>query len=351
LYVTSDGGVSWRQIPALPTIPGTAGWVRSVAFLSYQTGFVIGSQLDYDQGRDVLLETQDGGKTWQDLFNAPSPAPWPDGPFQIAADGRGIGFESATTGSEQQDSLLFTADSGKTWTSQGPILRSAACESGYESVTSLSAPDPNTFWATLACASNPMATILSSQDGGKSWKESSVPGKPGDGWVDITFPTDQTGYLVSQAGLLYKTVDGGTGFSLADPQAVHTRSLRFVNMGTPPSGTDLRGWEVRGATLYEEGGTPIPFPLPVLFFAYLPDNSGWLVSGQASSGNGGSPRLFSTSDGGKSWVEHSFGNLQTNASAPDLDCIQFSDVNHGWLRAGSAFYYTGDGGRSWTQYH
>jgi len=347
LYATVDGGKTWQPV-AINQGAGAPGNARSVHFLSLQVGFVILSNSSYNQGRDVLLGTRDGGITWQELFDAPAPAPWPDGPFQIFADGRGIGFEQ-DEGLAPEDTPLITTDWGKTWTASGDLIHVSGCDFLYESITSLSFPDPAHGWASLSCGPSPSTSILQTENGGKTWSEVSAPADSSSGFVGISFPNASTGYLVSLAGMLYRTTDAGRSFSPVDQQALHTRSLQFA--------TPLLGWEVCGTTLFEttDGGStwlPVPFPLPVQYFALLPDNSAWVVAGQTTIDNGMPPRrLFTTSDGGRSWTELPFGELPSNYNYLWLDSLRFTDDLHGWLRGGSALFFTQDGGKNWTQVH
>jgi photosystem II stability/assembly factor-like uncharacterized protein len=248
-----------------------------------------------------------------------------------------------------EDTPLTTTDWGKSWTPSGSLIQVSGCSNFYESITSLSFPDQAHGWATLFCASSPSTSILYTVNGGKTWSENSAPVNSSSGFVGVSFPDASTGYLVSQAGILFRTTDGGRSFSPVDQQAIHTLSLHFA---TP----DI-GWEVRGTDLFEttDGGSswhPVLFPLPVQYFALLPDNTAWVVAGQTTSDNGMPPRrLFTTNDGGKSWMELPFGEIPSNFDFPWLDGIQFADGLHGWLRGDTALFFTEVGGKTWTQVH
>jgi photosystem II stability/assembly factor-like uncharacterized protein len=349
LYATTDGGKTWQPVGVDKTGIGSGENARSVYFLSPQVGFVILSNSPYDQGRDVLLGTRDGGRTWQEVFDAPAPTPWPSGPFQIFADGHGIGFEQDGGVTGLEDTPLTTADWGKSWTPSGSLIRVPGCGNVYESITSLSFPDQTHGWATLSCGSYPSTSILYTINGGKTWSENSDPVNSTTGFLGVSFPGASTGYLVSQAGILFHTTDGGRTFSPVNQQAVHTRSLHFA--------TPQTGWEVRGTDLFEttDGGSswhPVPFPLPVQYFALLPNNAAWVVAGQTTSDNGMPPRrIFTTDDSGKSWTELPFGEIPSNFEFPWLDGIQFADNLHGWLRGNTALFFTEVGGKTWTQVH
>ncbi|MGD0610394.1 MAG: YCF48-related protein [Anaerolineales bacterium] len=349
LFATTDGGRTWQPVVLDQNAIGAPENARSVDFLSPQVGFVVLSNSAFNQGRDVLLGTRDGGGSWQEVFDAPAPAPWPDGPFQIFADGHGIGFEQVGGAAGLVDAPLVTTDWGKSWTLSGSLIRVPGCGNVYEEITSLSFPDPEHGWASLSCGSDPSTTILETTNGGQTWTENPASENSSTGFVGVSFPTVSSGYLVNQAGILFKTTDGGRSFSAVDQQAVHTRSLQFI--------TPNLGWEVRANDLFEttDGGSswrPIPFPLPVQYFALLPNHNAWVVAGQTSSDTGIPPRrIFTTFDDGKTWTEFQFGEIPSNFDFPWQDGIQFADGLHGWLRGGSALFYTEVGGKTWTQIH
>jgi photosystem II stability/assembly factor-like uncharacterized protein len=94
-------------------------------------------------------------------------------------------------------------------------------------------------------------------------------------------------------------------------------------------------------------GDPLPSASAVLRAL-----GGWIVAGETTAENGIPPRrVFSTSNTGKTWAEHPFGEIPSNFNLPSRDAIQFADAQHGWLRGGNAFFYSSDGGSTWVQYH
>lgn len=55
------------------------------------------------------------------------------------------------------------------------------------------------------------------------------------------------------------------------------------------------------------------------------------------------PALFSTADGGRTWIRYDLGAMKPRA-------VGFADAAHGWLTAeDDGLYVTEDGGRTWTQ--
>jgi photosystem II stability/assembly factor-like uncharacterized protein len=286
------------------------------------------------------MGTLDGGQTWQPVYQAPPPALFPTGPFQFFPGLTGIGAGDG--------GFLATADAGKTWTNLSTYSGICSGELAAQ-VTALSFADAQHGWAAFACASQPLSAVYHTVDGGKTWASFPAAGIPEDGIAALSFLDARTGYLVTHAGLLFLTGDGGQSFSPVDGTAVHTRSLHFV--------TPELGWEIRGVQLFEtrDGGhtwQPLPVALPVQYFSGLPTGLVWLVTGDASADNGNPlRRVFTTHDDGQTLVEHAFGNLPSNWETPSQDAIQFIDADHGWLRAGDALFYTQDGGKDWVQLH
>ena len=337
VFATSDGGKTWQSLDIFPIGAGSAS---QVSFLSLDSGYVVVRQTADNEGRDILLETTDGGQSWQPIYQAPPPMPLPTGPFQFFPDLSGIGAGDSA--------FLATNDAGETWS----ILSTYAgfCPGEFAlQVTALSFADPSQGWFEGTCASQAHAVLYHTNDGGKSW--SNLPGKglPDDQGVALSFLDANLGYLVTHGGYLFRTQDGGQSFTPVDDTPVHTRSLHFFT----PAG----GWETRGTQLFasNDGGKTwqaLPVPLLVQYFWRLPSGLVWLVTGQASADNGSPLRqVFTSPDNGQTLVEHAFGELATNWNAPYLDAIQFADELHGWLRAGTSLYYTPDGGQNWSQLH
>ena len=333
IYATVDGGKTWQSLANTDRFG--AVWTTAIQFVTLQIGYVIAGNSNSNYGHDVLWGTRDAGKTWQIIF-AVQPTLWPDGPFQLFADGHGLGFMRSTNGL-QDDDILTSADWGKTWAKQGALPQDPTCDS-VRSITGLSFSDAANGWAVWACA----GSLLHTQDGGKTWKVLPAPANSDEIFVGISFVDAQIGYLVDQSGVLLRSDDGGLPFAPVDRLPIHTRSLRFV--------TPEWGWEIRGDTLFEtlDGGKswrPVPFPLPVQYFALLPDHQAWIVAGTSKR------RVFATPDGGKTWKEHAFGEISSDDRFPWSDAIQFADELHGWLRAGGASFFTQDGGKNWAQCH
>ena len=261
--------------------------------------------------------------------------------------------------------ILQTADAGKSWTKLGSFKGICGADRSV-SISALSFPDRQHGWAALDCGPQPQPLYRTS-DGGKTWQALMSSGALGDRLKGVSFVDQQTGYLVTEAGRLFRTIDAGTTFAPVNNLAVHTPSLRFATKDV--------GWELRGTQLFEtrDGpGTPpsgsgnnwqlLDLGYHVQGFSLLPNGQAWVVIGGRASAENPNParRLLSLQPGGQTWIEYQLGAPQPGVGAeipsnwrdPELDSIQFADALHGWLRADTALYYTADGGRSdWTQFH
>jgi photosystem II stability/assembly factor-like uncharacterized protein len=174
-----------------------------------------------------------------------------------------------------------------------------------------------------------------------------------DGYVAVSFVDQQTGYVVTDLGYLLRTDDGGATFAPVDQVRAHTTRLTFV--------TKEHGWELRGSQLVEttDGGytwNPVSLGRPVQQFALLaqrPEGRAWVSIhyGSCKDNPNATHSLLATRDDGHTWTEYQLGPIPCNRTSPGLDSLQFADALHGWLVAGSALYYTADGGQSWTQLH
>ena len=333
LSATDDGGRTWRNL-GLVEEGETA---RAPQLLSPQQGFVIAER--HNDGRNALLRTDDGGATWRHVYGAPAPAPWPSGPVRFFADGSGVG-------AGENGAILATRDAGRTWTQVGAL--SANCQFGLQ-VSALSFPDRMHGWATVLCGGTPAPALFRTTDGSATWVPAGAAGPSSDGYVAVSFADRRTGYVVTEAGYLLRTDDGGATLAPVDGVAAHTRSLAFV--------TGERGWEVRGDRLFAtaDGGhtwAEVPLGRPVQQFALLPDGMAWLSTGGPCLGDADPVRvLMHSADGGLTWSEYRLGPMPCDWRAPWLDSLQFADARHGWLRSGAALYHTEDGGRSWQQLH
>lgn len=207
--------------------------------------------------------------------------------------------------------------------------------------------DQNRGWAAGS-----RGTLLSTNDGGKSWQTQSQPTE--DAIRDIYFNDELNGWLVCERNIydlrsndeprayLMKTTDGGEHWKRvnmrgADVDARLTRAI--FNRGG-------RGWIFgEGGAIYtthDSGASWIKMQAPTRYLllggTFIDENSGWLVGAGAT--------ILQTSDGGETW-HHS---RLPNATNVRFGSTSFVDRRLGWaVGTGGAIYRTLNGGRTWQQ--
>ncbi len=170
----------------------------------------------------------------------------------------------------------------------------------------------------------------------------------------------ESGWLLMN-GRLFWTADGGTAWENRTPANLGLRqilSTHFIN--------ENEGWLAAGTLSTEgkpsisiahttDGGKTWTWPAQLLedsaginlpsdaHLFFLNNTHGWLVVKLQSSSNFNSGLLFSTADGGKTWVKR-----QAVSGNP----VHFISPVLGWMLAGpldDRLYQTADGGSSWQQ--
>jgi photosystem II stability/assembly factor-like uncharacterized protein len=157
LYVTHDGGLSWKPQTLRFLNSDYGNQTRPPEFVSARVGFMLA-----DAGRPgadtLLLATYDGGTTWK-VYVTPGPAPQTFG-FLDAVNGWIAGSPSSALAPES--ALWVTHNSGSTWTSMNPNAN----------LNGLSL-DFLTTQLGWACAPSPDPTspvqLLETTDGGHNW--------------------------------------------------------------------------------------------------------------------------------------------------------------------------------------
>ena len=201
---------------------GTSLTLRQIQFLDNGIGYIVGGKL-YETS--ILLKTIDSGNTWKIIDSS------------IVGGGFGMNFINADTGliTSWPSSVYKTIDGGKTFTKyitqfdqivRSPLFISndkcmAVSGIGYEDGKFWKSDDGGLNWKTdsFKRALNKLimknsrdgfiasyGLILKSTDGGTTWNSTD---SKGDNWMDIDFPTNQTGYAIGFEGKIIKTIDDG----------------------------------------------------------------------------------------------------------------------------------------------
>jgi photosystem II stability/assembly factor-like uncharacterized protein len=119
LFVTSDGGKSWKQMPLKladssgQPIPGE---LQSVRFSDVNTGTVAGEMYDGDARFFFALHTRDGGRTWEQ-HRTPSRATHSTRFIDLSNGWSAASAprEGSTNAAIYDTTLIRTDDGGKTW--------------------------------------------------------------------------------------------------------------------------------------------------------------------------------------------------------------------------------------------
>jgi photosystem II stability/assembly factor-like uncharacterized protein len=191
LIVTSDGGESWREIPAdrlPPALPGEGGFAASGTCLAVQgTSHVWIATGGAAAGR--LYHSADRGETWT-VHDTPLRAGVPSaGVFSAAfRDARhgviaGGDYEKPTL---RGRNLATTSDGGATWT----LTDSAASPAGYRSAVAIV---PGTRANTLVAVGLTGTDV--SIDGGVTWRSADT-----TAYNSVAFASSSAGWAVGPKG-------------------------------------------------------------------------------------------------------------------------------------------------------
>lgn len=175
--------------------------------------------------------------------------------------------------------------------------------------------------------------VLKSINGGSNW---SVTDLGNDFFETIIFPDSNTGYMTGWNGAFYKTTNTGSNwFSLASGTTnnLYTAFYTSINTGWI-SGS---GGAIRQTTNGGVNWLPITSGTSVQIFSiYFLSNLGWFV------GDNGTIRK--STDGGNTWQS------QTSGVTGRLECVNFMNELSGWVVGGddgTRTLHTTNGGTSW----
>ena len=198
--------------------------------------------------------------------------------------------------------IFHTADGGANWEVQLGDLQSS--DRGYHD---LRFAGPRLIWAvqTTGVGDHKLLRL-----DGKDWKEV---GTVAQHRGDYRFVSEQLGFVTSNEGIV-RTKDGGR----------HWKPVYPCQMTAELNGLSRK----------------LSCEFAKLFF--LNERIGWAVSNAGASGSGFV--LATTHDGGDAWES----SVVLPGEDPREGSIYFTDENHGSLLSGGKFFYSEDGGKTWT---
>jgi photosystem II stability/assembly factor-like uncharacterized protein len=167
---SADAGLTW----SLQTT-NTKESLENLFFLDAERGWVVG-------WAGIILRTTDGGKTWQQARTDAAQWSLMSVYFRDANNGWTVGFSGQ---------IMRSRDGGVTWTAQTSPVRS--------SLTSVLFDSSNRGWITAD------DSLLTSEDGGESWKNVSVGEKL---FLCQLISVDGSPWAIGQLGVLRQTGPG-----------------------------------------------------------------------------------------------------------------------------------------------
>jgi photosystem II stability/assembly factor-like uncharacterized protein len=190
--------------------------------------------------------------------------------------------------------------------------------------------------------------MISTQDGGKTWKEQSI-GKTND-LLAVSFADDQHGFVVGSGGTILATADAshswqaqnsGTRDQLLGVYAVSPTEVYAVGaFGTVLSTSDgghtwvrhKLSWESLIERVIKASGYMEPNLNSVYFIS---PEIGWVV--------GEFGVILHTRDAGQNWISQRYGG-----ELPQLYAVKFLDDRRGWaIGQRGTMVQTNDGGQRW----
>jgi photosystem II stability/assembly factor-like uncharacterized protein len=305
---------------------GQSVTITSIRMQDATNGWAIGG---WGEGSDHVLITADGGQTWRDV-TPPEPAP---AEGYLAALGHFSEVGSAWVLYHSQNEMRVpntavvwrTQDGGQTWQASLPLDIQGLDETFWPS--ELVFADAQNGWLLVhvgAGMSHDYVALFRTQDGGQTWARLVDP--YGDSNIQacqktgLVFPSAQNGWLTGDCGgvmagaFLFQTSDGG-------------QTWQPVTLPTPADAPNL----------FSDSG-PLCSTQSLVFSS--PQAGKLIVRCMNTSVDPyvTSFYLYTTSDGGASWVP---------ASSP-AGTLAFETGDTGWA-LGRDLFHTTDGGRTWTK--
>lgn len=265
--------------------------------------------------------------------------------------------------------VVRTLDGGKHWITVRSFPRSVSLTG-----TSISTYGFNAAWliASFAYTADiPHSTVLSTRDGGRTWRRSN----PIRGWAstpsDYAWITGQRGWVLTSEGgaagsvptNVYRTSDGGAHWRLVSHNHLANHSPRSL-----PSCNGFSGISFRTRTIGWATGMCGAAPQILMLYRTFDAGSTWrqqqialpqrrvaglqLIPPHFFGQNGllpaqpmpsGMPALYVTQDGGATWRRTS--SVPTSeVGGPHVSSL---DTQHVWLLSNRTLYFTADEGRHW----
>jgi len=280
---------------------GVSDTLRGVHFVDENTGWAVGGENSNDS---IILHTADGGRTWV-RQSSPVARQLIAVYFVDAYYGWAVGLEGT---------IIHTNNGGEQWVRQ---------DSGTSStLTGVAFVDRQHGWVSVRDGH-----VRRTRDGGATWER--VDGTGGTGLFGISFVDLLNGWTAGSNGLIMRTSDGGDTWD----QQTSGITGRLLGISFADA---LNGWAVGNSILHTfDGGVtwhmqyrPDPQQKTLNEVSAVDANTAWVVGDEG--------RVFSTHDGGATWVPEALPEVAS------LNAVHFVDPFDGWAvgLGGRIFHYS-----------
>jgi photosystem II stability/assembly factor-like uncharacterized protein len=354
LLHTKDGGINWDTISN--PLSNSGATLSGLFFINNQ-GWISA----WKDSFNYLLTSEDFGESWKLKWSSTN------NDYYL----KDIYYTSKDTGwAISSGNVLFTSDGGSNWSIKYSVDRSQYDLKalgffnnnegwiGVEGTSNLiHTKDGGLNWewyntgltvslfdnfriinANTGFAISQQGVILKTTDKGENWEKCNV--QNCNSIIDISFPNEQIGWLIGYYGGLYKSTDGGLNW--AEYSKVITSDWTEINIIIFDTKfiNENEGYAVGSAgNLYstEDGGNNWNVKSicseELHSVVFVSKNQGW------ASGNNGI--ILHTSDGGEHWIK------QYSKDGGYYRTIVFVDSLNGWA-GGREIIHSTDGGESWS---
>lgn len=273
-----------------------------VTFISVDTGYILGLKSDDDSTYNILLKTNDGGKSWNKI-------PFTNHKFLLDTSNGVMGsiyvspFNSNIVFSGRNN-LIRSTDGGIHWQIIGPMDQTSF---------------PMWFFDPLNGTGSSEWGLSTTTDGGQTWVKSLSKASP----QRIQFTDRETGYGCS--GYIYT---GNTGGFFSSGGIIKT-----INGGKDWHTVTYPGYNISN----QEG--------PGIFgLNFIDNNTGYIyvIIGGAETYSGS--KIYKTSDGGNSWSTIN-DNMITKYGY--LNNFYMKNEREGYLTSDKGIFQTRDGCKTW----
>ena len=230
---------------------------------------------------------------------------------------------------------LPTLPAPKAQQSSAPSILEQRYQADYDFVS------PAVGWALIDDVVGTRYWVFGTTDGARTWTLERSDVYTVDAYFHIRFFDARNGYLSLAGGQTLRTTDGGRHWNEVTLPSSAVAEVWFVDRshGWFHSDTGFETTSDAGATW-----SPLPYP-PVAgqLMDFADANNGWL----ASVGDTSPATVYSTHDGGLTWVPHTLPATGTDTAADGLKALPGGGVLVSLLD--ETAYTSFDDGDSWTQ--